>query len=248
MNNFNVAGCAPLTVTLAGGDDTLDYWTSGDAETEGATYEGSDGYMASYTLTYDPTTDNLTCFGFSEDAQNGYFCVGAMMNEDGSYLQHGAGYWTPTEEEIAEAEEAEAEYAALVEEGFTDEEILVFFEMQEMAEGDDEEEEESTEEWLARGNPMAADYVPAEFCEELYDEELQEMSMEHCFGVETFEGFWYQPYESSSYEGNFRFSAGMEAWVACDASEALGEYTMVIMEGATALTAGAIAILAAAAY
>jgi hypothetical protein len=106
--------------------------------------------------------------------------------------------------------------------------------------------EETEEEFLARGNYMSIDGVPSEFCMELYDDETQEYSFDHCYGVEVFEGYWYQPEEADSYENNFRFTAGMEAWVGCDA--AVGGYSMVVMEGATALTAGAIAILAAAAY
>jgi len=72
------------------------------------------------------------------------------------------------------------------------------------------------------------------------------MSQEHCYGVEEFTGAWYQPYESDSYTNNFRFSAGMTAWVGCDAN--IFAKNMVVMEGATALAAGAIAVLAAAAY
>jgi len=51
---------------------------------------------------------------------------------------HGAGYWSWTEEELAAIAEKEAEYNALVEQGYTEEDIKAFYEMQEAAikEGD----------------------------------------------------------------------------------------------------------------
>jgi hypothetical protein len=99
-NNFDVAGCAPLTVTLTGVDISLEAWT-GIGATNAST-EGSDGYQAAYTLTASPNTNNMTCFGFDEDANMGYFCIGALIGPDNAYIQHGAGYWNLTEEELAE--------------------------------------------------------------------------------------------------------------------------------------------------
>ena len=240
-NDFSMEGCANLVVTLAGGADAGSIW---DAITsENMTMDGSDGYMASYVFSgVNPDGGDATCFGFEED-EEGYFCIGAEINA-GAYVQHQAGYWNWTEEEKAEWAEAEAEYNNLVEQGYTDEEIEIYLEMNASAEVDDYEEEESVEEFIARGNPMAADYVPAQFCESLYDEELGDMSDEHCYGVEEFTGAWYQPYESETYEGNFRFSAGMTAWAGCEANAVEG----VIMQGASALAAGAATVLLAAAY
>merc|ERR1711990_404426 len=103
--------------------------------------------------------------------------------------------------------------------------------MNSAAEYDEYAEEESLEDFLARGHMMAADYVPDQFCEAVYDEELGDMSEEHCYGVETFQGAWYQPYESESYVNNFRFSAGMTAWAGCEA----GDIDGVIMQGASSL-------------
>ena len=157
-----------------------------------------------------------------------------------------AGYWNWTEEEKAEMEAWKTEYENLVLEGYTDEEIDEYFEMQKMAEEIDEyaEEKESVDDFLARGFEMNAEYNPAQYCESKYDEELGDMSEEHCYGVEEFSGAWYQPYEAETYENNFRFTAGMTAWAGCEAANTEG----IVMQGATALAAGATVVLLAATY
>jgi len=178
-NNFNVEGCGSLAVTLAGGE-ILDFLLD-NVSTAGANSQNSDGYMVSYV--YSPVATDATCFGFEEDSQ-GYFCIGAEILE-GYYTMHGAGYWNWTEEELAAMEEKEAEYNDLVEQGYSEEDIKAYYEMQEAAEdmgvdmiGDvlEEDYNEEGEEWLSSANWMQADYIPDQTCVEKYDEELGDMS------------------------------------------------------------------------
>jgi hypothetical protein len=81
----------------------------------------TDGYMAAYTMDmgemgvyYEEFT--ATCFGVEEDA-TGYFCLGVLGgDDDGKLAQHGAGYWTASEdipvEEYAEGDAYGEEYYA----------------------------------------------------------------------------------------------------------------------------------------
>merc|ERR1711903_72763 len=138
-----------------------------------------------------------TCFGASADT-NGYFCMGVIGgDDDGKYFRHGAGYWNAADDSV--------EGNAL--EG-TDNDGTMLMTMEKFA---------ALSSWGEAGNlfvedNVGASYEPDMICDDYYDEEID------CYlaGPDAvMAGSWYQPNSADSYDMNYRFSAGMEAWSVC---------------------------------
>ena len=81
---------------------------------------------------------------------------------------------------------------------------------------------------------------PEPICTELFDGDTGELTKEYCMEVYEFSGQWYQPRGKNDYQDNYRFSAGAEATVWCKGSD---ESKLVVIQGATTLTTGALTLL-----